>query len=132
MVAEHFFNRDEFFGEWIIPSVPRNDPDFARQRYWKGAIWPPLNFLAYLGFRNYGFTRAQAVLAERSAALFVKEWREKGLIGENYSSVSGTADDPALSSDPCHSWGTLLGMIAFIEKGFVGRPENPLPPERFH
>ena len=68
MVKEHFFNPDEFFGEWILPNIARNDPAYADQDYWRGRIWGPTNFLVYLGLRNYGLSQARQELAERRAA----------------------------------------------------------------
>ena len=102
------------------------DPDFPKQRYWKGAVWPPLNFLVYLGLRNYGFTDARNELADKSRALFLKEWRRKGYVSENYSSITGSGDDERLSSDRFHSWGTLMGIISFIEAGHLAATEEPL------
>ncbi|RMD77546.1 MAG: hypothetical protein D6820_11395, partial [Lentisphaerae bacterium] len=49
MVKEHFYNPAEFWGEWIIPSIARNDPGYPDQSYWRGRIWGPMNFLVYLG-----------------------------------------------------------------------------------
>ncbi|MBN2432376.1 MAG: hypothetical protein JXQ27_12950 [Acidobacteria bacterium] len=126
MVREHLLNEDEFWGTYVIPSVPRDDPDFPRQRYWKGAIWPPLNFLTYLGLRRAGFTGAAGELAARSLDLFLKEWRRMGYVSENYSSITGTGDDPRLSSDRFHSWGVLMGLMAFIEAGHLPPPEGKL------
>jgi len=123
IVEEHFFNPDEFWGEWILPSAPRNDPAFERQRYWKGAIWPPLNFLTYLSLREYGMQRACEELAERSLRLLLGEWERHGFVCENYSSITGRGDDPRLSSDRFHSWGALFGIIAFIESGIMPATE---------
>jgi glycogen debranching enzyme len=126
MVRDHFFNPEEFWGEWVLPSISRNDPTFERQRYWKGAIWPPLNFLSYLSLRQYDQPRAQRELSERSLRLFLSEWARKGYVSENYSSISGTGDDSRLSSDRFHSWGALFGMIAFIERGIMPAPERAI------
>ena len=49
MIRDHLLNPAEFWGDYVLPSTTRDDPSFPRQRYWKGAIWPPLNFLTYLG-----------------------------------------------------------------------------------
>jgi putative isomerase len=127
MVAEHLFNPDEFWGPWVLPSIARNDPDFARQRYWKGAIWPPLNFLTYLGLRKAGFPEVAGELSEKSLDMFVTEWLRKGYVSENYSSIGGTGDDERLSSDRFHSWGALFGIMAFVEAGALAAPEAPLP-----
>jgi len=123
MIDEHFFNPEEFFGKWILPSIARSDPVFLRQRYWKGAIWPPLNFLTYLGLRKYSMKKAHRLLANKSFTLFQNEWKRKGYVCENYSAITGTGDDSHLSSDKFHSWGALLGMIVLIENGFLPAPE---------
>lgn len=126
MINDHFFNPREFAGNWILPSISRNDPAFPLQRYWKGAIWPPLNFLTYLSLRNYNFKPAQQELAEKSLKLFLNEWKRKGYVSENYSAIIGTGDDKRLSSDKFHSWGTLFGIMAFIEQGYMPPPERSL------
>jgi neutral trehalase len=119
MIQNHLLNPDEFYGEWMIPSIARNDETFERQRYWKGAIWPPLNFLTYLSLERYDLPESSSLIADRSLTIFMNEWKRMGYIGENYSSITGTADDERLSSDPLHSWGTLLGIMAFIEAGYM-------------
>ena len=123
-IVEHFFNPDEFWGDYILPSIARNDAEFPKQRYWRGAIWPPLNFLTYLSLRKQGDAgKAQKLLSDKSLAMFVKEWRRKGYVSENYSSITGTGDDNRLSSDKFHSWGALFGIMAFIEAGHMPAPE---------
>jgi len=126
MVNDHLLNPEEFWGTWVLPSISRDDPDFPRQRYWKGAIWPPLNFLTYLGLRRAGFPGPAAELSGKSLDMFVAEWRRKGYVSENYSSITGTGDDERLSSDNFHSWGALFGIMAFIEAGFLPPPEAGL------
>ena len=58
--------------------------------------------------------------------MFLSEWRRKGYVSENYSSITGAGDDERLSSDPFHSWGGLFGIMAFIEAGYLGAPEGGL------
>lgn len=125
-IVEHFYNPDEFHGEWMLPSTTRNDPLFQRQRYWKGAIWPPLNFLTYLSLRQSGHYEAASELSEKSLKLILAEWKRMGYVAENYSSITGTGDDPRLSSDRFHSWGALFGIISFIEAGHLAPTEKQL------
>jgi hypothetical protein len=84
----------------------------------------------YLGLRNYpGLPEAEQArrdLAERSAALLLKEWREHGHVHENYSADTGEGCDKS-NSDRFYHWGGLLGLIALIEAGHLGGPEKPLP-----
>ncbi len=127
LIEEHLLNPEEFWGEFVLPSTTRDDPSFPRQRYWKGAIWPPLNFLTYLGLRHAGDRATAAELSSRSLDMFLREWRRRGYVSENISSITGTGDDERLSSDPFHSWGALFGIMAFIESGDLAPPEDPLP-----
>ena len=127
LIQEHLLNPEEFWGEFVLPSTTRDDPSFPRQRYWKGAIWPPLNFLTYLGLRRAGDRATAAELSTRSLDMFLREWRRRGYVSENISSITGTGDDERLSSDPFHSWGALFGIMAFIESGDLAPPEEPLP-----
>lgn len=125
-IVDYFYNADKFYGKWMLPSTARDDPSFKRQRYWKGAIWPPLNFLTYLSLRKVRQYNASTELSEKSMSLFIEEWFRKGFVSENYSSITGTGDDVSLSSDRFHSWGTLFGIMSFIEKGYLPRPETVL------
>lgn len=125
MVEEHFRNAGEFWGAWMMPSVARNDPAFPEQNYWRGRIWPPMNFLVYLGLRRYKLFDAQRDLARKSYELLMKEWKERGYVCENYSALTGAGGDQP-SSDVFYHWGGLLGMIALLEAGMLAPPEAPL------
>lgn len=114
MIEKHLLNPNEFWGEWVIPSIARNDPAFRDQNYWRGRIWGPMNYLVYLGLRNYEHSGPRREFAEKSYQLFVKEWREKGHVHENYNAILGTGDDVS-SSDRFYHWGALLGLIALEE-----------------
>lgn len=125
IVTEHLLNEEEFWGKWVIPSTPRNDSSFTEQDYWRGRIWPPMNFLIYLGLRQYGFRDAAAELAQKSKNLVLKEWRELGHLHENYNAITGEGCDVE-KSDPFLNWGSMLALIPLIEDGYVLAPEEPL------
>lgn len=119
MIEQHLLNPMEFWGEWVLPSIARKDSSFHEQDYWRGRIWAPLNFLVYLGLRNYDFPTVRAELAQKSNDLLLKSWRSHRAIFENYH-VSGEGRLPkeALNrSDNFYHWGALLGYIYLLEKG---------------
>jgi neutral trehalase len=116
MVQEHYFNPAEFYGEWVIPAIARNSPGFKDQEYWRGRIWGPMNFLVYLGLRNYDLAPARKDLAERSNKLLMKSWQSDRAIYENYNSITGAGND-VRSSDAYYHWGALLGVIGLMEQG---------------
>ncbi len=125
MIDEHFFNEDEFAGEWILPSIARNDPAYPEQRYWRGKIWAPMNFLVYLGLRRHGLADASRVLADKSKELLLREWRENGHVHENYTATTGWGCDKR-DSDRFYHWGGLMALIGLMEAGHVEGPEQPL------
>jgi hypothetical protein len=115
MVEKHLINQNEFWGEWIIPSIARNDPAFPDQNYWRGRIWGPMNYLVYLGLENYDDADVRQRFAQKSYELFLKEWRDKGHVHENYNAIAGTGDD-VTNSDRFYHWGALLGYIEYLEQ----------------
>jgi len=126
MLTKHFYNPDEFWGDWVLPSISRNDTTFHRQAYWRGAIWAPMNFLTYLALNIGGQTQAQKALAEKSLHLFLKEWKGKGFVSENYSAIEGNSDDPRLNSERFYAWGALMAIMSFIESGALPNPKQPI------
>lgn len=116
MVKEHLLNKDEYWGKYIIPATPRNDKSFNDNEYWRGRIWGPLNFLVYMGLRNYDFPQVRKEFAEKSKHLFLQSWLKDGYVFENYNATTGQGDD-TLRSDKFYHWGALLGYISLIENG---------------
>ncbi|MDR1949469.1 MAG: hypothetical protein LBQ38_08755 [Spirochaetaceae bacterium] len=125
MLGEHFYNPREFYGEYIIPMIARNDPAYGDQDYWRGRIWAPTNFLAYLALRRHGLEEPCKILAEKSRKLIMQEWLEKGHVHENFNGDTGEGCDAA-NSDKFYHWGGLLSYIALMEGGFIDGPEKPL------
>lgn len=115
MMKEHFYNPEEFWGEWIMPSVARNDTAYTGQDYWRGSIWAPMNFLVYWGMRNYDLPQAKRDLADQSNKLLMKQWLERGYIRENYHAETGGFNP---RSEHFYHWGALLGMIVLLEYGY--------------
>lgn len=118
MVKEHYYNPNEFYGEYVLPSIARNDPAFKDNDYWRGRIWGPMNFLVYMGMRNYHQAAARTDLIEKSRTLLLKNWREDGGVYENYNSMNGKGND-VTNADGFYHWGALLTFIEFIEKGYM-------------
>jgi putative isomerase len=94
-----------------LPSIARNHPDFGKQRYWKGSVWPPLNFLVHQGLIHQNRKKEASALAETSFRLFMDEYKRSRFICENYSSINGRCDDPLINSEPYYFWGGLLALL---------------------
>jgi hypothetical protein len=127
MIKEHFYNPKEFWGEYIMPSVARNDSGYKDNHYWRGRIWAPLNFLVYLGLRNYDLPVAQKDMVEKSRNLLLKTWINERHVCENYHAETGLGGEPNTWSDAFYHWGALLGVIDIIDQGYMPRPEMSIP-----
>ena len=126
MADEHYYNPDELYGEWMIPTTGRNEPGYSDQNYWRGRVWPSTNFLAYSAIRRYGgLPDVQKDLSEHSVHLMMKEWTEKRHIHENYNGDTGEGCD-VRNSDKFYHWGALLGLISMLESGEIPGYLEPL------
>lgn len=104
----------KFGGTWLLPSVTRDDPAFDDNVYWRGRIWPPLNFLVWHGLRRYGFDREARGLADNGWRLFQGEWRRHRRCPENFNAVTGAAMDQP-DTDSFYGWGALMPWLAAAE-----------------
>jgi putative isomerase len=109
MIAEHLDNPAEFWGEWVLPSISRSDPAYSNE-YWRGRIWGPMNFLVYLGLRNYDLAKERAALVEKSRLLLLHSFGRDRTVHENYNPDTGEG-----TSDDYYHWGALLGFMTFLE-----------------
>ena len=121
MIQNFFMNPDEFYGEFMMPSISRSDPGFTDNSYWRGRIWAPMNFLVYIGLKNYNLPEARMILADKSNKLLLKEWKENRRVFENYNADTGEGSDVS-DSDGFYSWGGLLALIKLMEDGYWDKP----------
>ena len=103
-----------FGGPFVLPSVSRDDPACRDNVYWRGRIWPPLNFLVYQGLRRYGFDAEASAVARRSYEMFARPWREARFCAENYGAQDGAVTDQP-DTDTFYGWGALMPAMAVAE-----------------
>ena len=115
-MAETLRDPHRFRGEWILPTISRDDPAFADQHYWRGSIWPPMNYLVLQGLRRYGFARLAADLARKGAEMFLADRRRTGMCREYFDARTGRGRGQRFQS-----WGPLLALGALEEDS-----EDPL------
>jgi hypothetical protein len=111
LVERHLRSRESFWGPPVLPSVPRNSPLFDGDGdYWRGRVWPPMNYLVWAGLRQHAPAEA-AHLAQHSRELFDAEWNLEGHVHENYSATTSrgeAATGTYARSSPFYCWGGLL------------------------
>ena len=96
-----------FWGDWVIPTISRDDPAFADQQYWRGSIWPPMNYPILQGLRRYGFDDLAEDLAWKGARMFLADRRRTGFCRENFDSLTGKG-----CGQRFQSWAPLFALGA--------------------
>lgn len=110
-LLEHLSDETTFGGNFVLPNAERNDPAFADNVYWRGRIWPNVNYMVWLGLRRYGFTAEARKLASQSYDLFMTSWSRDRIASENYNAMTGEAMDQG-DTDPFYIWAALLPLMA--------------------
>ena len=99
-----------FWGDWVLPTISRDDPAFDDQQYWRGSIWPPMNYLVLQGLRRYGFNDLAQDLAWKGARMFLADRRRTGMCRENFDSRTGAG-----CGHRFQSWAPLFALGALEE-----------------
>ena len=114
MVDGLLLNPEEFWTSFVVPMVPRSEPSYEDQMYWRGRVWGPTNFLVSEALRRNGRDDAAARIAARSLDLLLVPWRERGAVCENYNANEGKGRGDN-RNDPFYTWGALLTYLSLQE-----------------
>ncbi|HKQ72745.1 MAG TPA: trehalase family glycosidase [Blastocatellia bacterium] len=79
----------KFWGEYPLPSISRDDANFAAAAPGRGAIWAPMNFLVYLGLKRQGYNNEAAELSRKNLAIARLSMDKTGKFDDQFSSVDG-------------------------------------------
>jgi glycogen debranching enzyme len=94
---------DAWWPRCPVPTTPTDDAAFDPAHYWRGNVWPSVNWLVYQGLRRYGYHQQASSLAQRFASLV-----ESSGFHEYFNPLTGEGYGPAQQS-----WTTLvLDMVA--------------------
>jgi putative isomerase len=109
----HLSDESAFGGAFGLPSVRRDDPAYKDNSYWRGRIWPPLNYIVWQGLRRNGRFEEASALARRSLEVFGRSWANR-LCPENYNADTGEALDQP-DTDGFYGWGALMPLMGVAE-----------------
>ena len=108
-LLEALENPSLFGGEYGLPSVARTHPSFNDNVYWRGRIWPILNWLVWLGLKRAGAQAQADRLIAKSWQLFTPAWAKR-LAPENFNATTGEGLDQP-DTDSFYSWTALLPFL---------------------
>ncbi|WP_103886478.1 MGH1-like glycoside hydrolase domain-containing protein [Actinacidiphila yanglinensis] len=138
-LMDHLLDPEVFWGDYVVPSVARNDPTYCSggpvhpdsehfrffDRYgegtapeqWKGAVWPPMNATVYDGVKRYGFDDIAGMFAARSTAMYLDTWTKDGWFPESFDpepgqSIMDAAVDTAWRT---YSWSNAMPVQGLHE-----------------
>jgi neutral trehalase len=130
MLEHYYYNPEKFYGEYMLPSISRDDPAYPDQSYWRGRIWPPMNLLVYIGLKKYGMDKAATELAIKSNQLLIREYLKGNWIRENYHAEAGDGSPCTNNcfggSDSYYTWGAVFGLPVMIDNNFIQNPNQSL------
>jgi putative isomerase len=89
--------------------VARHHPSIADNVYWRGRIWPILNWLTWLGLKRQKAWAAADSVVERGNRLFSPAWRQR-TAPENFNAFHGAGLDQP-DTDDFYSWTALLPYL---------------------
>ncbi len=138
-LVQHLLDPDEFWGDYVIPSVARNDPNYCAgapihpqsehfkffDRYgegtspeqWQGAAWPPMNFTVYDGLKRYGFDDVAGEFAARSTAMYLDAWDKDNWFPESFDPIPGQPimDSAVDTAWRTYSWSNAMAVQSLHE-----------------
>ena len=110
LVHRHLLNPARFLDETGLPAIARDDPASRDNVYWRGRMWPPLDFWVYEGLMRYGYLTEAIGLAEIGARRFMDEWQRDRHCHENFAAFKDQPTDTP-DSDSFYTWGALLPLM---------------------
>ncbi len=110
LMIKRLLNPKEFWGDYVLPTISRDDPSSKDQQDWRGSIWPPTNYLVYQGLKAYQFDAVASEFAKKSSDLFLRNWKNFQLCPEYFDSRTGEA-----GGQRYRTWSSLLALIGLEE-----------------
>jgi glycogen debranching enzyme len=107
-LIDHLTNPDEFWGEYALPSVARNDPHYNPETMWRGPVWININYFFIEALRLAGRPGLAATLREKTLELVMRH----ASIYEYYNAETG---DPPPTAANIFGWTAAVFIDLAIE-----------------
>ena len=112
MVKKHLMNREEFFSDYGLRSLAKNErmystAETSNPSNWQGPIWIVSNFLMYKGLLNYGYKKEAKTVAENLQKTLYEDLKTNGCMHEYYNPETGKSSINA----GFMNWNALAGLM---------------------
>ena len=92
-VLAHLTNPDEFWGEYVIPTVARDDPHYDPKTMWRGPVWANINYFFIEALEQIDLIDLAHELREKTLQLVMSHDHIFEYYNSEDGSVPGTAAD---------------------------------------
>jgi glycogen debranching enzyme len=119
LVERHVLDRNGFWTPLPLASLAADDGR-CDQNMWRGAVWPAMNLLLYVGLRRYGFDDTAGELRERTLDGLAAWFEQTGTLWEFYDAQAqrSPADLPRgrhIGALPDHAW-TAAAFLCLLHE----------------
>jgi putative isomerase len=90
-LLEHIRNPDEFWGEYVLPTVAKNDPHYDPNTMWRGPVWANINYFFIEALKLIGEDDLARQIRQKTLDLIMKNPN----IYEFYNPDTGEAPEKA-------------------------------------
>lgn len=96
LVEKHLMNPDEFYSDYGIRTMARNEPIYntvetGNPSNWQGPIWIVSTYLIFQGLLNYGYYPEAETIARNLLTMLCRDIEENGAMHEYYNPETGTS-----------------------------------------
>ncbi len=117
LLVKHLADKNTFFREHPVPSMPANHPKYqADGRYWQGGVWAPTNYMVISGLKNKGFHELAFDLAKKHHHQVNEVFKKTGTFWEYYAPES--ASQGFLARPDFIGWTGLVPISILFEAIF--------------
>lgn len=112
MVREHLLNPEEFFSDYGVRTLAKNEPlystaETSNPSNWQGPVWVVSTYLIFKGLLNYNYIEEAKAVAENLLSNLAKDIRENGAMHEYYNPETGTSN----INLGFMNWNALAGLM---------------------
>jgi putative isomerase len=113
----HLTDPDVFWGEFVIPTVARNDPRYDPETMWRGPAWANINYIFIEALRQLEEVALARELRDKTLAMLMRQ----PSLYEYYNPETG---DPPPTAANAFGWTAAVFIDLAIQASRAGEPER--------
>jgi putative isomerase len=119
-VLDHLTDPDQFWGEYVIPTVARNDPNYDPSTMWRGPVWLNINYFFVEALYQAGEIELARELRQKSLELVMSH----PSVFEYYNAETG---EPPPTAADTFGWtaAVFIDLAIQASQEEAGEPRQP-------